>query len=159
MPDSNLEEALNKVRVFASLSPSQKLKLVNTLPKQGQIIAVTGDRVNDTLALKSAHIGGHTGKSRTDVAMEASEVVTTDDNSATIVGGAIPILPYLFPPSFDTMFGPTGVVVAPVSVTGVCLGKLSRRDIILSTLEMALFCIAVAGVICLTRSLIVPWQG
>jgi len=84
MPDRKLEEALSKVRVFARVSPSQKLRLVNILRKQGQIIAVTGDGVNDAPALKSAHIGAAMGKSGTDVAKEASEMVITDDNFATI---------------------------------------------------------------------------
>lgn len=84
MPDQKLEEALSKVTVFARVSPSQKLRLVDTLRKQGQIIAVTGDGVNDAPALKSAHIGVAMGRSGTDVAKEASEMVVTDDNFATI---------------------------------------------------------------------------
>ncbi|MEA2086060.1 MAG: HAD-IC family P-type ATPase [Chloroflexota bacterium] len=84
MPDHKLEDALNKVRVFARINSSQKLRLVNILRKQGQIIAVTGDGVNDAPALKSAHIGAAMGKSGTDVAKEASEMVITDDNFATI---------------------------------------------------------------------------
>jgi len=84
MPDHKLEETLNRVTVFARVSPSQKLRLVDTLRKQGQIIAVTGDGVNDAPALKAAHIGAAMGKSGTDVAKEASEMVITDDNFATI---------------------------------------------------------------------------
>jgi Ca2+-transporting ATPase len=84
IPDHKLEEALNRVQVFARVNPSQKLRLVNTLRKQGHIIAVTGDGVNDAPALKSAHIGAAMGKSGTDVAKEASEMVITDDNFATI---------------------------------------------------------------------------
>ncbi|MFP3898611.1 MAG: cation-translocating P-type ATPase [Dehalococcoidia bacterium] len=84
MSDRELEEALSRVRVFARVDPSQKLRLVNILRKQGQIIAVTGDGVNDAPALKSAHIGASMGKSGTDVAKEASEMVITDDNFATI---------------------------------------------------------------------------
>jgi Ca2+-transporting ATPase len=84
MSDNELQEALNRVRVFARVSPSQKLRLVENLRKQGQIVAVTGDGVNDAPALKAAHIGAAMGKSGTDVAKEASEMVITDDNFATI---------------------------------------------------------------------------
>jgi len=84
MSEPELQEALNRVRVFARVSPSQKLRLVDNLRKQGQIIAVTGDGVNDAPALKAAHIGTAMGKSGTDVAKEASEMVITDDNFATI---------------------------------------------------------------------------
>jgi magnesium-transporting ATPase (P-type) len=84
MSDDELKKVLSRVTVFARVNPSQKLRLVNTLREQGQIIAVTGDGVNDAPALKSAHIGAAMGKSGTDVAKEASEMVITDDNFATI---------------------------------------------------------------------------
>jgi cation-transporting ATPase F len=83
IPDKKLEESIKTVPVFARVSPSQKLRLVKMLRKQGQIIAVTGDGVNDAPALKSAHIGVAMG-SGTDVAKEASEMVITDDSFATI---------------------------------------------------------------------------
>lgn len=84
MTDRELEDAVRRVKVYARVSPSQKLRLVNILRKQGEIIAVTGDGVNDAAALKSAHIGAAMGRSGTDVAKEASEMVITDDNFATV---------------------------------------------------------------------------
>jgi magnesium-transporting ATPase (P-type) len=84
MSDRELDKVLRRVTVFARVTPAQKLRLVNTLRKQGEIIAVTGDGVNDAPALKAAHIGVAMGKSGTDVAKEASEMVITDDNFATI---------------------------------------------------------------------------
>jgi len=80
------------------------------------------------------------------------------DGSATIIGGGIPILPYLFLPTFDAMLVAIVVVVVAVSVIGVYLGKLSRRNIILSALKMAAFCIVVAGVVYLIQWLIIPSQ-
>jgi len=84
MSDKELEATLGKTNVYARVAPSQKLRLVNILRQKGEIIAVTGDGVNDAPALKSAHIGVAMGKSGTDVAKEASEMVITDDNFATI---------------------------------------------------------------------------
>jgi Ca2+-transporting ATPase len=84
MSDSELEDTAMNVSVYARVSPSQKLRLVHALRKRDQIIAVTGDGVNDAPALKSAHIGVAMGRGGTDVAKEASEMVITDDNFATI---------------------------------------------------------------------------
>jgi cation-transporting P-type ATPase F len=84
MSDRELDGAVRRVSVFARVTPAQKLRLVKTLRRQGEIIAVTGDGVNDAPALKAAHIGVAMGKSGTDVAKEASEMVITDDNFATI---------------------------------------------------------------------------
>ncbi len=84
MSDHEQDKALRRATVFARVNSEQKLSLVNYLRKQGEIIAVTGDGVNDAPALKAAHIGVAMGKSGTDVAKEASEMVITDDNFATI---------------------------------------------------------------------------
>jgi len=84
LSDKELEKVVGTVSVYARVSPSQKLRLVNTLRNLGHIVAVTGDGVNDAPALKSAHIGAAMGQAGTDVAEEASEMVLTDDNSASI---------------------------------------------------------------------------
>lgn len=84
MGDEELLEALRGASVFARVSPGDKLRIVNLLRSAGHVVAVTGDGVNDGPALKSAHIGAAMGRSGTDVAKEASEMVLADDNFATV---------------------------------------------------------------------------
>jgi Ca2+-transporting ATPase len=84
MSDDELYEQVARVSVFSRVSPIHKLRIVQQLIRRGEVVAVTGDGVNDTPALKAAHIGVAMGKSGTDAAKETAEMVITDDNFASI---------------------------------------------------------------------------
>ncbi|MBD3368968.1 TIGR00267 family protein [Candidatus Fermentibacteria bacterium] len=80
------------------------------------------------------------------------------DGLATIIGGGILVLPYLFLPSFQAMLVAVGLVLVSISSIGVYLGKLSKRNMLLSAIKMALYCIVVAGLVYLIQMLIVSGQ-
>lgn len=85
MDDAELDVALETVRVFARMMPKDKLRVVERLLARGEILAMTGDGVNDAPALKKVHVGVAMGQSGTAVAVEASDLVLLDDNFSTVV--------------------------------------------------------------------------
>ena len=84
MTDDDLKKALGTTDVFARVTPEDKLRLVHLLKENGEVVAVTGDGINDAPALKEAHIGIAMGIRGTDVAKETADMILTDDNFATI---------------------------------------------------------------------------
>lgn len=84
LSDAELDSDLSRVNIFARVAPEHKLRIVERLRYNGEVVAVTGDGVNDAPALREGHLGIAMGQSGTDVAREASDMVLADDNFATI---------------------------------------------------------------------------
>lgn len=113
MTEEVLCEKIKQINVFARVIPEQKLKIVNALKKNKEIVAMTGDGINDAPALKAANIGIAMGEKGTDVAREASSLVLMDDNFSSIVA-AIKMGRRIFD-NLQKAFGYTFAIHVPIA--------------------------------------------
>lgn len=121
LSDSEFADMLEKVSVFARVTPEHKLKIVRAYKQRGEIVAMTGDGVNDAPSLVAADLGVSMGKIGTEVAKEASDIVLLDDNFASIIaaveeGRSIyktikKVILYLFSTGFGEVFTITGALL------------------------------------------------
>jgi Ca2+-transporting ATPase len=144
LDDATLNERLTSVGVFARILPQQKLRLVEAFKARGEIVAMTGDGVNDAPSLKAAHIGIAMGGRGTDVAREASSIVLLDDDFSSIVSAirlgrriydnlrkamgfiiavhvpiaGLALLPLLF--GLPVLFGPVHIAFLEMVIDPVC---------------------------------------
>ena len=86
-PVGSLDEMVARAAVFARVEPAQKLSIVSSLIRHGELVAVTGDGANDAPALRQAHVGVAMGRGGTDVAREAADLIVADDDLSSIVAG------------------------------------------------------------------------
>lgn len=89
IPDERLFEEIDRIRVLARATPFDKLRLVNALHRRGDVVAMTGDGINDAPALKAADVGISMGKNGTELAKDASDIILIDDNFKSIVTGVL----------------------------------------------------------------------
>jgi len=121
LSDDEFANMLDKVSVFARVTPDHKLKIVMAYKKRGEIIAMTGDGVNDAPSLVAADLGVSMGKIGTEVAKEASDIVLLDDNFASIIAAIEEgrniyktikkVILYLFSTSFGEAFTIIGALL------------------------------------------------
>jgi Ca2+-transporting ATPase len=136
MSDDQLFAAVEYVSVFARTKPEQKLRLVRALQRRGEVVAMSGDGVNDAPALRAADIGIAMGERGTDVAREAASLVITDDNFVSIAEGV-----RLGRGIFDNLRKAMSYVIAVhVSIFGMALFPLFNQDwpLVLLPLQLAL---------------------